>query len=329
MTLAASRPRGGCVKHRTMRAGNAVAGGLGTIAVLALAMTAACGEKKAPPSLARIDKVKDALVSDDASKIAEATAGLPACPKAADAAACLTAMANDLGSKKGFVREPADQAACATVAVVLTRDKRGSAFGDSAAWGLQLKSGKGPGVDALRLAVARAMAASAPAVGRAFDDEKDFPILLRSVAESVPGACDTYAALGEGADPKKLPPETSAEHSACVHKHLSLRGGPGPSYGDGLPRAAEGAAALWRDTEKNLRLGLAAMSGPARDQVEAKLKVVEAATLKLTLKKIENAATPTQVVNTLLDVHEDAGIYIGHKDGGAPEAGPRPLKKGL
>ena len=148
----------------------------------------------------------------------------------------------------------------------------------------------------------------------------------------VPGfraACDTYALLGEGADPKKLPPETSAEHSACVHKHLSLRGGAGPSYGDGILRAGEGASALWKEAERDLRLGVSQMGGPAKDAVEAHLKTIEGATLKLALKKVENPTTPTQVVNTLLEVHEDAGIHIAPRDGGAPEAGGPPLKKRL
>ncbi len=294
----------------------------------AIASVSGCGEKKSP-SLARIDKLKDALASQDGSKIAEATAGLPACPKTGDQAECLNKIATELGSKKGFVRDPADQAACAAVAVVLVRDKRGSAVADSATWAVQLKSGKGAGVGALRLAVARTMAQAAPQVGRSFDDEKDVPVLLRAVAESVPGACDTYALLGEGADPKKLPPETSAEHSACVHKHLSLRGGAGPSYGDGVLRAGEGAAALWKETERDLRLGVASMSGPAKDATLASLKEIEGATLKLALKKVENATTPTQVVNTLLEVHEDAGIHIAPRDGGAPEAGCAPLKKRL
>jgi len=300
----------------------------GLAALASLATLAGCGEKKSP-SLARIDKIKDALATGDASRISEATAGLPACPKAGDQADCLAKIATELGSKKGFVRDPADQAACAAVAVVLVRDKRGSAVSDSATWALQLKSGKGPGVDALRLAVARSMAQAAPQVGRSFDDEKDVPVLLRSVAESVPGACDTYALLGEGADPKKLPPETSAEHSACVHKHLSLRGGAGPSYGDGILRAGEGASALWKEAERDLRLGVSQMGGPAKDAVEAHLKTIEGATLKLALKKVENPTTPTQVVNTLLEVHEDAGIHIAPRDGGAPEAGGPPLKKRL
>ena len=107
----------------------------------------------------------------------------------------------------------------------------------------------------------------------------------RRVAARVPGACPTYELLGSGKDNAKLAPELRAEHSTCVQKHLSLRDGPGGRYGSGTFRAAEGAMALWRETERALRQGLEHASPEARASITKDLAVIEPATQRIGLRR--------------------------------------------
>ena len=69
---------------------------------------------------------------------------------------------------------------------------------------------------------------------------------MSDVAAAIPGACATYESLGAGADPDKMPPADSPDHSACVQRDLSRKDGPGATYGQGLFRGAAGALALGR-----------------------------------------------------------------------------------
>ena len=208
------------------------------------------------------------------------------------------------------------------MAVVLLRDGRGDWVAHSEDWLGALKAGKGAGPDALRLAVAKKMAEAAPRVGRHLEEEKDALEAMKAVAGAIPGACPTYWLLGSGADPAKLAAEHSADHAACVHRDLGRREGPGSSYGSGTFRALEGSLALWRETERALRVGLASADPAAKARLEAKLAIIEPATQAIATKKIASAS-PAPVVAMLGEVHAEAGIVLW-KDAGAdasPEGG--------
>jgi hypothetical protein len=282
--------------------------------------------------MAKIEAVRDALEKDDASSIKSAVEGYPACADAPPLAllpnqpsprdtACFAELANALGSKKGFSISPPDQAAAATVAIVLLRDGRGDWVAHSDTWLTALKVGKGSGHDTLRLAVARKMAEAAPLVGRQLDAEPDALAAMKGIAAAVPGACPTYWLLGSGTSNASLPAEQSAEHSACVHKDLKRREGPGGAYGEGTPRAIEGALALWREAERALRVGLPNAAPAAKSALEGKLKTIEAATQAIRTTKIASTvlAASTEMLG---DLHADAGVVLWKdKDAGAKEAG--------
>jgi hypothetical protein len=284
--------------------------------------------------MAKIEAVRDSLEKDDTSAITSAVAGYPACADGPPVAllpnqpsprdtGCFAEIANALGSKKGFSPKPPDHAAATTVAIVLLRDGRGDWVAHSEDWLGSVKAGKGSGPDALRLAIARKMAEAAPRVGRPIEEEKDAREAMKAVAGAIPGACPTYWLLGTGTDPAKLAAEVSAEHSACVHKDLGRREGPGSSYGSGTFRALEGSLALWRETERALRLGLGNAGPGAKATIENKLKIIEPATQAIATKKVASA-TPAPAVAFLGDVHADAGVVLW-KDAGAdggPDGGP-------
>lgn len=276
--------------------------------------------------MAKIEGMRDALASDDAGAIASSVEGLPACPEMPPVAlapgdpsprdgACLTEIANALGSKKGFSPKPPDQAAAATAAAVITRDGRGDYLAHSDVWLGSIKSGKGPGPEALRLAVARRMAEAAPAIGRRIEEEGDARAAMKAVATAVPGACPTYWLVGTSAP--NIAPELSADHAACVHRDLGRREGVGSSYGSGVFRALEGSLALWREAERALRMGAGASSPPVKAAIEAKLAVIEDATRKNETKKID-ATVSREVLEFLGEVHADAGVALWKsKDAGA------------
>lgn len=288
----------------------------------------ACGSKGA---MAKIDGVRDGLVADDADDIKKATSGYPTCPEVPPAAVpagqpgprdkgCLSEIANALGSKIGFRAPPVDQAAAATAALVIARDGRGDWFVHADNWLAAMKTNKGAGQDALRLAVARKMAEVAPRVGRAIEDEKAAADALAAIASAIPGACPTYHLLGAGTEPAKIPAELSPDHAACVHKDLTRREGMGASYGEGTFRALEGALALWRETERALRIGLASSDPAAKTALEKKLAVIEPATQKIATKKIDSAVAK-QTVIALGELHAEAGVPIFRvKDAGADAA---------
>ncbi len=270
-------------------------------------------------SMAKIEGLRDALAGDDAGAAKTATSGLPSCPDAPPAAlsagqpsprdkGCFSDIANALGSQKGFVASPPDQAAGATVAVVLVRDGRGDWVTDADRWLGALRAGHGAGLDALRLAVARKMEEAAPAVGRAIETDADARAAMRAVASAIPGACPTYFLLGNGDDDASLPAPLSADHAACVQRDLGRREGPGGRYGTGTFRALEGSLSLWRETERALRLGLAQAAPGPRGAVEKRLAVIEAATQKIATKKTEGVDVAT--LRFLGDIHAEAGVKI-------------------
>ena len=278
--------------------------------------------------MAKIDAVRESLEKDDAAAITSATEGYPACADAPPVAllptqasprdtGCFADIANALGSKKGFSDKPPDHAATTTVALVLLRDGRGDWVAHVDEWLGSLKAGKGSGPDTLRLAVARKMAEAAPRIGKKLEEEKDALEAMKAVAGAIPGACPTYWLLGSGTDAAKLPAEHSADHAACVYRDLGRREGPGSSYGSGTFRALEGSLALWRETERALRLGLASSGPAAKAMLETKLKIIEPATQAIATKRIASASPPEAVL-MLADVHADAGVpLLRAKDAGA------------
>ncbi len=298
------------------------------VASLAIASVAlACGSRKENPG-ARIAAVEAALAKGDTTAAIAVVGDAPACApgEANPKAACLDRVATRLGSRLAFRTDPVDQAACATAAIVLVREKAGDLLPELDPFLSQLKNARGPGVDALRLAVAEAMAGSASAVGTKVETDRDVTALAAAITGAIPGACATYGAIGRGAALAKLPPDVHPDHAACVHKDLGRREGPGPRYGAGMLRAAEGAAAAWRETERALRVGLDHASPGARERVTAKLVLIEAATARLSIKKVDAPQTPQDVLSTLSDVHTDAGVALFKPDGGAgerPKAPPR------
>lgn len=284
--------------------------------------------------MAKIEAVREALVMDDATAIHESIASYPACADAPPIvvgpgrpgphdAGCLAEVANALGSRRGFLPDPPDHAAAVTAAIVLLRDGRGDWLAHANTWLEDVKSGKGAGHDALRLAVARKMTDAAPVVGRRIDDEGAARAAMRAIVGAVPGACPTYWLLGSGVAPGTIAPEHSADHSACVQKDLSRREGPGASYGSGTLRAAEGALALWREAERALRLGLPNAAQASRATLERKLPIIEAATRKIETVK-QDPATPSSLLSLMGQAHAEAGVVLFKTNDAGADAGPSP-----
>lgn len=288
----------------------------------------------------RMDTVRDALVAPDPAAASEVMRPLPSCPDAPPVAlgerqaspldkGCLSDIANAFGSRSGFNPSPPDQAALATAAVLVARDGRGDRIAHADAWLGALKGAKGVGVDALRAAMSRAMEQAAPLVGRRIGDDAASREVMRAVAAAIPGACPTYFLLGRGDDLAKLPPELGPDHAACVQKDLGRREGPGPSYGAGVPRALEGALALWREAERALRLGAPAADPAMKATLETRLAIIEGATQRVATEKVTTSiAAP--VVERLGELHAQAGILLwpdagvgdGGLDGGIPKGIP-------
>jgi hypothetical protein len=298
--------------------------------VASLCVLGALGMSGCKGPMAKIEALRDALVTDDPAPIREATSGYPSCPDGPPVVVlpgkpgpndtgCLTEIANALGSKQGFVTNPPDHAAASTAALIITRDGRGDWFANSEMWLVDVKNGKGTGHDALRLAIARKMAEGASAVGRKIDDNASASAAMKAVVAAIPGACPTYWLLGSAVDPAKIPVDLSADHAACVQRDLARREGPGVSYGEGHLRAAEGALALWRETERALRLGLALAAPGPKAVLEHKLAVIETATRKIETKKLPS--TPAAVLGYMGDLHAEAGVALFKRwDAGADGA---------
>ena len=205
---------------------------------------------------------------------------------------------------------------------MLLRDGRGDWVAHTESWLGSLKTGRGTGPDTLRLAVARKMVEAAPHVGKKLDLEPDAFAAMKAVAGAIPGACPTYWLLGSGTPNASLAAEHTSEHSACVHKDLQRREGPGGGYGDGTFRALEGSLALWREAERALRIGLPNAAPGAKTVLEGKLKTIEAATQAIATTRLA-ATIPAANTEMLGDLHADAGVTLwkdaGVKDAGAPK----------
>lgn len=283
------------------------------------------------PKVVRMDAVRDALVSTDSTALDELVRPLPTCPDAPPVAlapgmaspldkGCLSEIATAFGSRTGFSPAPPDQAALTTAAVLVARDGRGDQIAHAEAWLGVLKGGKGVGADALRAAVSRAMVESAPVVGRRLETEADARAAMKAIAASIPGACPTYRLLGKGDVLTTLPPELGPDHAACVQRDLARREGPGPSYGAGIPRALEGALALWRETERALRLGAPGADLSVKPALDQRLPTIEAATQRISTER-STATVAQPVLDRMGELHAMAGIVLW-KDAGAGDAGP-------
>ena len=298
---------------------------------LAQAGCSSCGAKRDP--MAKLDGLEQALVAGDDAALAKTLAEYPKCEmppleRALDGLSpskgCLPDIATALGSRKGYAPKPPDQSANAAAAIVLARDKRGDVLGESDVWLGMLRGGEGPGPSSLRIATATRMADVAPKVGREIDDEAAAAELAKAIASAIPGACPTYHHIGD-TPASKLPAALEPDHAACVQHDLSRRDGPGPGYGFGTFRAAEGAMSLWRATEAALRLGAKVSPPKVRAIVEQKLAIIEPRTLANKMKKVQSQRD-IGIINFMGAAHADAGIILwkqdGGAEGGAPDAGP-------
>jgi hypothetical protein len=234
--------------------------------------------------MSKIEAFRDALDLGSRDRALSAVEVAP-CPEPhteAALTACLDATARAFGAER-FSADHPDQASAATVAYLLVRDRDGVGIPRPDTWLEAVASSSGPGVDALRLAVAAAMAEDAPFIGKNIDAEPAARSMLGAVARAIPGACGTYARLARGADVASFSAPDSPDHSPCVQLDLERKGGPGAAYGDGLWRAAAGAAALWKDGARALLAGFSTTAGPVRKSVRKKLDVIDTATHLLTL----------------------------------------------
>ena len=233
----------------------------------------------------KVDALRDALMRGEAPTVAA-----PRCTAydvVEKKSACLTAVARSLGSEHDFDVGYPDQADAAAVAVVLVRERRGDWVPAPDTWLMAEETARGPGADALRLAVTARMLELAPRVGKSVDDDGEARALAHDIATALPGACPEYARLGATVDPAALPPGSSPDHSPCVQRDLTRRDGPGAAYGYGNFRALSGAVALWKDEVRALRKGVGGASGDARPLLEKRLTEVEQATAKNAMKHVE------------------------------------------
>ena len=256
------------------------------IALGFLAVTACSSCHRSPMS--KIEAFREALdvgSRDRALSVVE----VARCPEPRTEVAltpCLNATARAFGALDGFSADHPDQASAATVAYLLVRDRDGVGIPRPDTWLEAVASSSGPGADALRLALAASMAEDAPFIGKPIETETAARSMLGAVARAIPGACATYARLGRGADVASFSAPESPDHSPCVQHDLVRKDGPGPVYGDGLWRAAAGAAALWKDGSRALLIGFATTAGPVRTGIRKKLDVIDTATHQLTLRTV-------------------------------------------
>jgi hypothetical protein len=263
-----------------------------------------------------IASLRDVIASGDDTKIERALDHSPACDSGGKRAddGCLARIAGWLGSKSGFHASPPDQSGAATAAVSVLRG-HGEQVPMPEAWLSTIREGNGDGADALRLATATRMSVELKPLARALESDGDARALMRGVARSVAGACETYALVGAGADESKLPPELTVDHSACVQKDLDRASGP-PEHGRygvamGPWRGAEGALAMWKETARDLREGLAHAEGPAQEALAARLAGIEDGIAKIVTKK-------------LTGIDSTSPVGVAHVDAGVPMVAPRP-----
>jgi hypothetical protein len=269
--------------------------------------------------LAKIEALRDALaVGNMEGALAVVEVAPCAEPRTqATMAACLDATARAFGATGGFSADHPDQASAAAVAYILTRNHEGVGIPKPDTWLEAVATASGPGADALRIAVVTAMADAAPSVGKHVDDDPAARALAGAVARAIPGACSTYARLGAGAEAASFSPPESPDHSPCVQHDLERRDGPGPAYGDGLWRAAAGAATLWKEANRAVIIGFGTTEGLTRRAIQKKLAVIDPATRQLTVRIV---GTTQAGAYGATDAHSAEGVPLGLNPG-AKEAG--------
>lgn len=260
-------------------------------ALLGLFVAAAPSSCRRSP-MSRIEALRDALAVGSRENALGAV-DVPACPElrtAASVAACLETTARAFGAT-AFSADQPDQASAAAVAFLLVRDHGGVGVPKPDTWLEAVAKASGAGADSLRLALATSMAEEAPLVGKHIEDEPAARALTGAVARAIPGACSSYAGLGAGKEIASFLPQESPDHSPCVQHDLERRDGPGPAYGDGIWRAAAGAAALWKDGAHALTIGFGTTEGPTRRAIQRKLAVIDTATRDLTVRVVSTTQT--------------------------------------
>ncbi len=265
--------------------------------------------KRAP--MDRVEEIRDQLAGDSPRWDGK----LPACA----AASC----ANDIAAAIGgaFDDKKPDQISAAVVAVIVGRDVKGSVLGSPDVWLTAMRKAKGPGADAMRLAVAREMSLVADKHAHAIDTDADARAFVASIAGAIPGACKTYASLGAGDKVDAMPPADSPDHSACVQHDLSRRDGPGPTYGEGLFRGVAGGLALWKDALAALHEGSGQMDAKYKHALDLRIAILDAATPKIVPKSV---AAP--IGNTWGQMIDEHNTKLGAPDGGTrviPDGGTR------
>jgi hypothetical protein len=163
------------------------------------------------------------------------------------------------------------------------------------------------------------MEQAAPAVGKKIEGDAASREVMHAIAAAVPGACPTYRLLGRGDELGKLAPELGPDHAACVQRDLARREGPGAGYAAGVPRALEGALALWRETERALRLGAPAADAATKARLDARLAVIEAATMRIATERVA-ATIAAPVALQMGELHAQAGVILW-RDAGAGDGG--------
>jgi len=231
--------------------------------------------------MGKVEDMRDALASD----AVRWDSALPACNVRAT---CARDIATAIGAP--FDDKRPDQVSAAAVAVVVARDHHGSDVPEPHIWLASIGKAKGSGADALRLAVALEMSSVAGKHSHAIDTDEDARAFLADVAAAIPGACNTYAALGEGKPEGSLLLDETPDHSPCVQHDLSRKDGPGPTYGEGLFRAVAGALALWKAELAALHEGSALMDGRPKAALEARLIALDDATPKILPKTVSAPA---------------------------------------
>ncbi len=214
-------------------------------------------------------------------------------------AACMTKIATSIGGT--FDDKKPDQISAAAVAFVVAHEHHGTDAGSPDVWIASMRKAKGPGADALRLAVALDMSAVASKHAHAIDTDADARAFLTDVARAIPGACKTYESLGGGADPDAMLPQDSPDHSACVQRDLARKDGPGAAYGQGLFRGAAGALAVWKDVLGAIKDGSAQTDGSVKSALDRRVSAIDSATTKIALKVV--AAPTGNAWNQMVDEH--------------------------
>lgn len=269
--------------------------------VIALAVIVLASCKKTP--MDRVEAIRSEL-EGDAPKLESAA-------KCADRATCAKDVATALGGT--YDDKKPDQISAGAAAVVIARDAHGDDLGSPDVWLAATRKAKGAGADALRLAVALRMSERADKHAKMIDDDAAARAFMGDVAAAIPGACATYEGLASGSDPDKMDPVASPDHSACVQRDLSRKDGPGPAYGQGIFRGAAGALASWKETLAALHEGSALMTGRSKEVLDKRLSTIDAATAKMSTKKVDAPAG-----NTWNQMQEEHNSKLGG-DAGAPK----------